>query len=131
MKVKVTRVIKKDKKDDGSPLTDKNGNLYVRVAIKYTGSEEWFSANLKSTKQREWNIEEGKEYSIATSASAPTADGKIFHNFKLLSDTEVAVDRILERLTAIENHVFRSPPTTASVSAPAPAQEEQDDSEPF
>ncbi len=105
MKVKLTRVIKQDKNKDGVYFKDKNGRPYYKVAIKIEGSDNWYSTIVGSQKHKEWLMEEGKEYSITTSEK--TSDtGTVFYNFALLSESELELESLKERVTRLEGSVY-------------------------
>lgn len=105
MKVKVTRVSKKDTKPDGTPLISSvTKKPYWNIGIQIEGEDGWMSGFANSEQDPMYQIAEGQEYSITVTEKA--VGDKVFKNFKLLSSEELKFEDMLKRIVALENYCF-------------------------
>jgi len=116
MKVKVTRVSKKNTKPDGTPLISSvSKKPYWNIGIQVEGSDDWMSGFANSETDPMYQITEGQEYSITVTEKA--VGDKVFKNFKLLSQDELKFEDILKRIVALENYCFGAGAMTSAKDA--------------
>jgi len=94
MKVKVTRIFKKDTDREGIKLVGKkDGKPYWKIGIKTeeTG-DEWLSGFANSTSDPRYMMEEGGTYSIAIEEKH--VGDKVFKNFRMLKPEEQELEEL-------------------------------------
>lgn len=95
MKVKVTRVSKRDTDKDGIKLIGKKyGKPYWKIGIQVEGSDEWYSGFANSMSDPMFNITEGGIYSITVDTK--TVGDRVYKNFKLLTPEEKELEELRE-----------------------------------
>lgn len=103
---KITKVFKNDKKKDGTPLLDKNGKPFWKVAIKTEATgDQWYSCLAFRNDDAVMRINEGAAYTILV------WEENGFSNFKIPTKTDLLEDRV----TALEASVFGNKEGTANV----------------
>lgn len=102
MKVKITRVSRRNTTKDGAPLLGKkDGKPYWNIGIQteQTG-EEWLSGFANSQSDPRYLMEEGGTYSIAIDEKK--VGDKVFKNFRMLKPEELKMEEMEEELRALK-----------------------------
>lgn len=88
MKVKVTRISRKDTDKNGIKLISKKyGKPYYNIGIQIEGSDDWYTTFANYTNEPAYNITEGGEYHI--SVTEKVVGDRTYKNFKMLTAEEV------------------------------------------
>lgn len=102
MKVKVTRISKKDTDKDGVKLIGKkDGKPYWKIGIQteQTG-DEWLSGFANSTTDPRYTMEEGGTYSIGIQENH--VGDKTYKNFRMLKPEELKMEEMEEELRVLK-----------------------------
>lgn len=116
-KVKISRVVIKDKDKDGNPLVTKSGKAYKRVGIQTdkTGDNWWSTNVFREEWSKEIKLKAGDEALVKFDESSG------FKNFSIASKSDVLqeeFDALKDRVARIENHLSANGVTSAGTKVP-------------